>query len=256
MNAVHVALLLAAGLVAGTVNAVAGGGSLVTFPALLSTGLAQIPANVTNSVAVAPGYLASVYGSRPELRELAGTRRLAGLVPTTAIGTAVGCLLLRVTPPSAFAWIVPFLVLGAATVLAFQERLRTMIGHPRRLAPRRQAVALHVTAGLGAIYGGYFGAALGVMLVASLGLVLDESLARINALKNAISAVVGVVTVVAFALFFPVDWADVALLAPATIAGGYLGARLARRLPPLVLRTLIVLLGLVVGVILLLKALA
>ena len=88
MTAAHVALLLAAGLVAGTVNAVAGGGSLVTFPALLSTGLAQIPANVTNSVAVTPGYFASVYGSRIELRELAGARRLASLGPTTAVGAA------------------------------------------------------------------------------------------------------------------------------------------------------------------------
>lgn len=108
---------------------------------------------------------------------------------------------------------------------------------------------------LGAVYGGYFGAALGVMLVAALGLVLDETLANINALKNAISAVVGLGTVVAFALFGPVNWAAVAILIPATIAGGYAGARLARRLPATVLRAVIVLAGVVVGVVLLLRAL-
>jgi uncharacterized membrane protein YfcA len=258
MNAAHIALLLGAGFAAGAVNAVAGGGSLVTFPALLSTGLSQIAANVTNSVAVSPGYVASVYGSRTDLAELAAAQRrvlLLRLLPTTIAGAVAGCVLLRVTPPSAFAWIVPFLVLGAAVVLAFQDRLRGVVGHPRDMTPRGRAVALHVTVGLAATYGGYFGAALGVMLVASLGLVIDEGLKRINALKNAISAVVGLVTVVAFALFFPVNWADVALLAPATMAGGYLGARLARRLPPLVLRTVIVSLGLVVGVVLLFKAL-
>lgn len=258
MNAAQIALLLGAGFAAGAVNAVAGGGSLVTFPALLSTGLSQIAANVTNSVAVSPGYVASVYGSRTDLTEITATRgrgMLLKLAPTTVIGAVAGCVLLRVTPPAAFKWIVPFLVLGAALVLAFQDRLRSVVGHPRDLTPRGRTVALHVTVGLGAIYGGYFGAALGVMLVSSLGLVIDETLKRINALKNAISAVVGLVTVVAFALYFPVDWADVALLAPATMVGGYLGARLARRLPPLVLRAVIVTLGLVVGVVLLIKAL-
>jgi uncharacterized membrane protein YfcA len=259
MNAAHIALLLGAGFAAGAVNAVAGGGSLVTFPALLSTGLSQISANVTNSIAVSPGYVASVYGSRTDLAELAAARGralLVRLLPATLAGAVTGCVLLRVTPPAAFAWIVPFLVLGAAIVLAFQDRLRGVVGHPRDMTPHGRAVALNLTVGLAAVYGGYFGAALGVMLVASLGLVIDETLKRINALKNAISAVVGLVTVVAFALFFPVDWADVALLAPATMAGGYLGARLARRLPPLVLRSVIVSLGLVVGVVLLIKALS
>jgi uncharacterized membrane protein YfcA len=257
MNAAHVVLLLAAGLAAGTVNAVAGGGSLITFPALLSTGLGQIAANVTNSVAVSPGYAASVYGSRQDLAELGGShgrRRLWSLLPTTVIGTAAGCALLLATPAAAFKWIVPFLVLGAAAVLAFQKRLRAVVGHPRSLSARRQAVSLHAVVGAGAVYGGYFGAALGVMLVAGLGLVLDETLARVGALKNAVSAVVGLITVLVFAAFGPVDWAYVAILAPATIIGGYAGARIARRLPPAVLRAVIVTLGFAVGVVLLVKA--
>ncbi len=255
----HIIFLLAAGFAAGAVNAVAGGGSLITFPALLSTGLGQVAANVTNSVAVSPGYVASVYGSRTDLRDLAasrGRKNLINLIPTAIIGTAIGCTLLLATPATAFKVVVPFLVFGAAIVLALQTRLKNLVGHPRDMSPRRRTVSLHVMTGAGAIYGGYFGAALGVMLVAGLGLVLDESLARITALKNAISTVVGLGTVVAFAIFGAVDWAAVATLAPATIVGGYVGSRVARRLPPLVLRTIIVTLGVVVGIILAIKAFA
>jgi uncharacterized protein len=256
------ALLLVAGFAAGGVNAIAGGGSLITYPTLLAIGLPAKPANFTNSVSVSPGYLASVYGSRTELAELAhgapqdGTHRseirrrraaLLGLIPTTIVGALGGAILLRVTPAGAFELIVPFLVIGAALVLAFQQRLRGLVGHPAQMSPRRRAVALHLTVGLCAVYGGYFGAALGVLLVSGLALMIDEALARINALKNAISAVAGWVTVVAFAIFGTVDWAAVGILAPAALVGGYIGARVARRLPSPVLRAVIVTFGLVVG---------
>jgi uncharacterized protein len=253
MNAGHLTLLLLAGLAAGTVNAVAGGGSLITFPALLATGLPQIDANVTNSVAVAPGYLASAYGSRQDLPQ---RRTLLKLLPTAVAGAAIGCALLLLTPDKVFGFIVPFLVLLAAFVLAFQKRLRSVVGHPRDMTPRRRTLALHGIIGLGAIYGGYFGAALGVMLVAGIGLVLDESLNRINAMKNVISTVVGFSTVLAFSIFGPVNWADVAILAPATIVGGYVGAKVARRLPAPVLRGIIVTVAFGVGIALLVKAFA
>ncbi|HKT06094.1 MAG TPA: sulfite exporter TauE/SafE family protein [Rugosimonospora sp.] len=258
MTLSHIVLLLVAGLGAGTVNAVAGGGSLITFPALLAVGLPPKPANFTNSVAVCPGYLASVYGSRTDLRDLAGRggrRPLLALFPTTVAGTLLGAILLRLTPAGAFEVIVPFLVIGAAGVLAFQVRLRALVGHPSTMSRTRRAVVLHCLVGVGSAYGGYFGAALGVMLVAGLGLVLDESMARVNALKNAVSAVVGLVTVVAFVLFGQIDWAAVGVLAPATLLGGYVGARLARRLPSPVLRAIIVTFGFVVGVYLLIRAL-
>jgi uncharacterized membrane protein YfcA len=158
------------------------------------------------------------------------------------------------TPERAFELVVPFLVLGATAVLAFRRRLRSLVGHPRTMTPAGSRIGLHLTVGLGAVYGGYFGAALGVMLVAALGLALDESLAHITALKNAVSAVVGLGTVVAFAVFGPVDWVAVAVLVPATIAGGYLGARLARRLPAGVLGAVIVTAGTVVGIVLLVRA--
>jgi uncharacterized membrane protein YfcA len=257
MDLSDVALLLAAGLGAGTVNAVAGGGSLVTFPTLVAVGLPPVAANVTNSIAVCPGYLASVYGSRTDLAALAdqkGRGALLSLAPTAVAGAAAGCALLLATPSKAFELVVPFLVLGAAAVLAFQQRLRRVVGHPHDLPPRRRALALQAMVGLGAIYGGYFGAALGVMLVAALGLVLHQTLAQINALKNAISALVGLITVVAFAFFGPVDWIAVAILTPATMVGGYAGARLARRLPATLLRAIIVTFGAVVGVVLLVRA--
>jgi uncharacterized membrane protein YfcA len=252
MDITNVALLLCAGLAAGTVNAIAGGGSLITFPALITTGLGSLAANVTNSVSVFPGYCASVYGSRADLPR---GRSVLAVLPTAAVGAAVGCWLLLVTPARAFELIVPFLVLAAAVILAFQQRLRTVVGHPRDLSPRRRVVTLHGMVFVGAVYGGYFGAALGVMLVAALGLVLDETLARVSAVKNAVSAVVGLVTVVVFGVSGRVDWADVAVVAPATLVGGYVGARIARRLPAPVLRAVIVTFGIVVGLYLLWRAL-
>ncbi|SBT48879.1 sulfite exporter TauE/SafE family protein [Micromonospora narathiwatensis] len=252
MNLSDAALLVAAGLAAGTVNAVAGGGSLITFPALIATGLPPVPANVTNSVSVFPGYVASVAGSRMDLPR---GRQLWSLLPTTIAGTIVGCLLLLATPARAFEMVVPFLVLGATAVLAFQDPLRRLVGHPADLSPRRRTVAVQSMVALGSVYGGYFGAALGVMLVAGLALVLDTTLARVSAVKNLLSAAVGLTTLVVFALFGPVDWASAVVVAPATVAGGYLGARLVRRLPAMVLKTVIVVFGTAIGLYLLWRAL-
>ena len=254
MNLAHVLLLLLAGLVAGGVNALAGGGSLLTFPTLIATGLPSIQANVTNSVSVFPGYVSSALGSRPDLD---GQRhRIRAVLPACVVGSASGCALLLLTPARAFEVIVPFLVLGAAATLFFQDRLRGLVGHPRALSARRRAATLQAVVFVGAVYGGYFGAALGVMYVAALALVLDETLNRINALKNVLSTAVGLVTLLAFALFGPVQWTAVLVLAPATIAGGYGGALLARRLPARLLRGLIVGFGTTIGLVLLFRAFA
>lgn len=251
MDLPEVALLVAAGLAAGTVNAIAGGGSLITFPALIAVGLAPVPANVSNSVAVFPGYVSSVAGS---WRDLPARRRLLPLVPTTVLGTAAGCALLLATPARAFELVVPFLVLGATAVLAFQDQLRRVVGHPRDLSARRRTVAIQAMVALGSVYGGYFGAALGVMLVAGIALVVDATLARVSAIKNLLSATVGLTTVTVFAVFGPVNWAAVGVLVPATIVGGYSGARLVRRLPSAALRAVIVVFGTVIGLILLYRA--
>lgn len=249
MDLSHAALLAAAGLAAGTVNAVAGGGSLITYPALLAVGLPPVPANVSNSVSVFPGYVASVVGSRKDLE--GQHRRTVLLLPTAVVGAIAGCALLLATPARAFELLVPFLVLGATAILAFQDQLRAVVGHPAQLDPRRQRLALHAMVAVGGVYGGYFGAALGVMFVAGLALVLDESLARVSAVKNVLSAVVGFTTLVVFAAFGPVNWATVAVLAPATMVGGYGGAKLVRRLPNAVLKGLIVTFGTVIGLVLL-----
>jgi uncharacterized membrane protein YfcA len=247
-----IVLLILAGVAAGVVNAIAGGGSLITFPSLIAIGLPPVDANVTNSVSVFPGYVSSVAGSRADL---AGQgHRVRAILPAGLVGSVGGCALLLLTPARAFDVIVPFLVLGAAAALAFQERLRGLVGHPRELSARRRAVTLQAVVFVGAVYGGYFGAALGVMYVAALALVLDEPLQRINALKNVLSAAVGLVTVVVFAIFAPVHWGAVLILAPATIIGGYAGARVARRLPARVLRIIIVTFGTAIGLVLLYRA--
>jgi uncharacterized membrane protein YfcA len=252
MDLGHILLLIAAGFVAGGINALAGGGSLITFPTLIATGLPTVAANVTNSVAVFPGYVSSVVGSRADL---AGQqRRVRWVLPASVLGGIGGCALLLLTPDRAFDLIVPFLVLAAAATLAFQDRLRGLVGHPRALSPRRQTITLQVVVFVGAVYGGYFGAALGVMYLAALALVLDESLNRINALKNVLSASVGLVTLVVFSIFAPIDWGAALTLAPATIAGGYAGAKLARRLPSTVLKIVIVTFGTIIGLVLLYRA--
>src|SRR5262245_45696515 len=130
MNLLDAAALLVAGFAAGIVNAVAGGGSLITFPTMVAIGLDQRVANVSNTIAVSPGYLASVYGSRSDLAVLARKRSLYPLVPTAILGSAAGCALLLLTPARTFAVVVPFLVLAATAVLAFQQRLREIVGHP------------------------------------------------------------------------------------------------------------------------------
>jgi uncharacterized membrane protein YfcA len=246
------ALLLGAGLVAGAVNAVAGGGSLITFPSLVATGLPPVVANVTNAIAVAPGYVASVGGSRKDL--IGQERRAVQLAPAAVVGSLGGAALLLLTPARTFEVVVPFLVLAATALLAFQPRIQRVVGHPAHISPRRRMVTLQLLTLLGAVYGGYFGGALGVILVAVLALILDESLQRVSAMKNALSAVVGLTGVLAFALFGPVDWTSVAVLAPATLTGGFFGAHLARRLPTAVLRWSIVTFGAGVGVVLLLRA--
>ncbi|ADD44601.1 sulfite exporter TauE/SafE family protein [Stackebrandtia nassauensis] len=246
MDVGQVCLLLAAGLAAGGVNSLAGGGSLLTFPALVTVGLPPVSANVTNSISVCPGYLAAMWASRSDLGGYRG--RVLALVPVTVVGTAAGSALLLLTPASTFEAVVPFLVVGASLTLLFQDRVRSLVGHPHKMASWRRNLSLQVMTGLGCVYGGYFGAALGVMLVACLALVVEGTLARILALKNTVSAMVGLVTIGIFSAFAPVNWLAVAIVAPSSLVGGYLGARLARRMPQKVLRAAIVTFGLVIGV--------
>ncbi|MGH3748968.1 MAG: sulfite exporter TauE/SafE family protein, partial [Micromonosporaceae bacterium] len=236
-----------------SVNALAGGGSLITYPSLLAIGLPPVTANVSNAVSVCPGYIASVAGSRKDLK--GQHRQLYELIPTAVVGTCAGAAVLLLTPARAFELVVPFLIIGASGTLALQGRIRMMVGHPHQMSATRQRVSLHVLVLAGAAYGGYFTAALGVMLVAVLSLVLPESMARISAVKNALSAIIGLICAAVFTFFGPVNWVAVLALTPATFAGGYLGALGARRIPSAMLRWIIVAYGLAVGGYLLVRTL-
>jgi uncharacterized membrane protein YfcA len=241
----HLVFLLVAGLVAGTVNAVAGGGSLLVFPALLAVGLPPLAANVTNSVAQWPGYAGTVFGARNELR---GQRpRVLSTIGVAVIGSGVGTALLLVLPGSVFNAVVPGLVLLAALLLALSPWIKRWIGNPDPDAPDRRAVLLP-SVFVAAIYGGYFGGALGVILISLLSLCAHDRLVRLNALKAVLSLIVATVTVVVFTIGAPVQWPAVVVIAPTTLVGGYLGARIARVLPEPVLRWSVVLLGVTVAI--------
>ena len=244
-------LLAGAGLVAGGVNAVAGGGSLLLFPALVASGYSTLAANVTNSVALWPGYVGGVAGFRGELSGQRG--RLMSLSIVCVLGAVAGCVLLLATPASAFDVVVPFLVLAASLLLAAQPRVSALVGPPSSDTGTNAAV-LYPTVGLGAVYGGYFGGALGVILLGVLALTVHDTLRRLNGLKAVLQLVVASVTLLVFAVFGPVDWAAVALVAPASLVGGFLGARVARRLNDRVLRWAVVVFGVVVAVVLFARA--
>ncbi|TYP88506.1 sulfite exporter TauE/SafE family protein [Blastococcus xanthinilyticus] len=245
-------LLVAAGvaLVAGVVNSIAGGGSLILFPTLVALGLGTVAANVTNSLAQWPGYLGGVVGFRAEY---AGQRdRLVRFGAVAVLGGTLGSVLLLTTPSEAFDVVVPVLVLLATVLLALQPLLTRRLAGAAAGATGRDPAWLYAALFLATAYGGYFGGALGVILVGVLGVGLGR-LKLANALKSALSAVTATVTLVVFGIFGPVDWAVVAVAAPASLIGGFLGARIATRIPVTPLRVLIVAFGLAVSVYLFLR---
>jgi uncharacterized membrane protein YfcA len=240
------ALLAVAGFAAGAVNAVAGGGSLISFPALLGAGYGSVTANVTNAVAVLPGYLGGSLAYREELR---GQRaRIVALSLTSAVGAVLGAVILIVSPAEVFEAIVPFLILGSCALLAAQPWLSKRLRPAAAGATEHRSVRLHAGIFAASIYGGYFGAGLGILLLAVLGLTLSDSLQRLNALKGLLSLVVGTAAVAYFALFGPVAWDAAAVMALASLAGGQAGVAVARRLDARVLRAVIVVFGIGVGV--------
>jgi len=251
MSAIEILFVGVAGFVAGTVNAIAGGGSLVSFPALLAVGYPAVTANVTNSVSMFPGYASSIAGFREELR---GQRRTATeLAVTASAGGVTGAVLLLALPSSVFDAIVPWCVLFASGLLAVQPRLSAWLrARPSRsLRAEHRSTGLHAVLFVGGIYGAYFGGGLGVVLLGVLGLYLSNHLHTIIGLKNVLSFVVSIVSVVAFVAFAPIAWGAFAVVAPASFAGGLTGSRLAKVIPPAVLRWTIVATGVVVGAVML-----
>ncbi len=245
MSIADAALIAVAGFLAGGVNAVAGGGSLISFPALVAAGLPTLDANVTNTTAVWPGYLGSALAYREELSDQ--RPRLRRLAVTAALGGALGSVILLAAPDAVFDAVVPFLVLFGSLLLLVQPRIAAYV-RDRAGSGRRDNVQLHVAVFVAAVYGAYFGGGLGVILLAVLGIFVADHLQRLNALKSAISLIINTIALVAFALFGPVDWLSVAIVAPASLAGGYVGGRMARRLSPDGLRNTVVVFGVVVAV--------
>jgi uncharacterized protein len=257
--------IFAAGLAAGTINTVVGSGTLITFPTLLAFGYPPVLANVSNNVGLVPGVASGVYGYRSELG--GQRRRLIRLGSASVCGGLVGAILLLTLPQSAFKDIVPGLIGLAVVMVIIQPRLAKWVAERQRAraavatpdgagGPGTVAVAappaadqaiggpvLWVLVFLAGIYGGYFGAAQGVLLIGMLGIALNDSLQRINAAKNVLAGLVNGLAAVVFILATHVDWGVAGLIAAGSIIGGQVGARIGKRLPPWGLRVVIVCVG-------------
>jgi hypothetical protein len=242
-------LLLAAGFAAGLVNGVAGGGSLISFPALIATGQTALVANVTSTVGIWPGYAGGVAGYRHVVADQRD--RVRRLAPTCIAGGVVGAALLLLTPSDFFQAIAPYLILGACLLFAVQPAVSRALAR-RSAVPEpdvdpvtsHSPLLLHGCVFLASIYGSYFGAGLGVILLAVLALLLEENLQLANGLRGVLALLINSVGVVVFAVAADVVWSDAAVLAVSSLVGGYVGAHLAQRLPVPVFRTAVVLLGL------------
>ena len=248
MTGLEAGTVAGAGILAGIANTIAGGGSLLSYPALLGAGLNPLAANVTNTVGLVPGYLTGGHGYRAEL---AGQgRRVLRLAAWMSIGGVAGTVLLLRTPAGTFTRVVPWLIILGCLALLFQPILARLVGD-------RSGEGSPVLRGgliLGGVYGAYFGAALGVMLLALLSLFILEALQRLNAAKVLLSFSVNAIAAVGFAVFGPVHWMDAGILAGGAIVGGVLGGLAGRRIPPLALRYGVALVGLGVAVKLLVAA--
>lgn len=240
--------VIAAGLAAGTINTVVGSGSLVTFPTLLALGFPALVANVSNTLGLVPGSLSGVVAYR---RELAGQRRRIALLGTmSAAGGTAGALLLLELPGSVFRKLVPALILLACLLVAVQPRLS------RRLATRgamrhHGGPGLFTTVLATGVYGGYFGAAQGVILISLLGIFIDDDLQRLNATKNALALLANASAAVVFVAASRVSWEAAGCIAAGSIVGGQLGGSIGRKLPPQVLRGIVIVVGTIVAVTLL-----
>ncbi len=241
MTALEMVAVLAAGLAAGTVNTMVGSGTLITFPVLLAVGYPPVLANVSNTVGLTPGSVSGAYGYRAEL---AGQRRrLLGLGTASVVGALIGGVLLLTLPAEAFRAIVPVLIGLSLVLVLLQPRLAG------RLAGRQQpghhgGIGLHLGVLGSGVYGGYFGAAQGVLLIALMGVTLDEDLQRINAAKNVLAGLVNGTAALLFVFVADVAWQAAVLIAVGSVIGGQVGALVGRRIPATVLRGLIVAVGL------------
>lgn len=245
----HYPLILLAGFAAGFVNALAGGGTLISFPILTALGIPAVVANITNTVALVPGYLGATFAQWQDIK--AQRRQLIWLIPAAVLGGVIGALLLLNSGERVFRALVPFLILLASVLLAAGDKLRAWLlrraGSEHHLARMGWLTTLLLV--LASIYGGYFGAGLSVIILAVLGLTLSASLTKLNALKQILAFATNIAAALFFVFSGQVLWPVAALLAVSALAGGVLGGRLASKIKPATLRWAVVSIGLVVAVI-------
>jgi uncharacterized membrane protein YfcA len=233
--------VLAAGIAAGTINTVVGSGTLITFPVLLAVGYSPVVANVSNSIGLVPGSVSGAIGYR---RELVGQgARLKLLVPASALGGICGAIALLTLPDDLFTAIVPVMIALALVLIVAQPRLSAIVAS-HRPAGRDHGPWLWFATFACGIYGGYFGAAQGIILVSLFAVAIADNLQRLNAIKNVLAGLVNLIAGLLFIFVADVAWGPVGLIAIGSLLGGIIGARYGRRLPPGVLRALIVFVGL------------
>jgi uncharacterized membrane protein YfcA len=241
VSILEVLAIAAAGISAGAINTLVGSGTLITFPVLLAFGYAPVAANVANSVGLVPGSVSGAIGYR---RELAGqTRRMMRLGACSLLGGATGAVLLLVLPGSTFKAVVPVCIVIALVMTVTQPRLKRWLNGREIELEATGTLLLPLIVFATGVYGGYFGAAQGILLLAVLGVALAQDLQRTNALKNVLVGIVDGVAAVYFAFAVHVHWAPAMIVALGSVAGAQLGARYGRRLPPQALRSLIVVVG-------------
>jgi uncharacterized membrane protein YfcA len=252
MEPIEVAAIAAAAFAAAMINAVAGGGTLITFPVLIAVGYDSKVANVTNALGIVPGLVGGSLGYRRELRRQ--PENVRAILPPAVLGSLAGSAILLSTPESTFDAVVPFLILGACALLTFQDRIARFFfgttGSDGELQPRRIPL-MQVGLFFAAVYGAYFGAGLGIIILAVFGMTLPDDIQRSNALRGLVALIVNALAAVYFALFGDVAWTAAAIMAVSAIGGGYLGASLARRLKREVLRGGIIVYGTLAAILLL-----
>lgn len=238
-----------AALAAGAINALAGGGTLITFPVLIAVGIPAVASNVTNTVALLPGYLGGTLAQWKDMREQ--SQRLWYILPASVVGGLLGGVLLLYTGEKIFRQIVPYLILAASLLLAVQDPVRKWLARRAEQHSGGKVSELWSTLpiGLAAIYGGYFGAGLSVIVLAALGLTMDESLTKLNALKQGVAFSVNVAAAVFFVFSGLVVWEVVLVMAFCALLGGWLGGKLAGSVKPATLRWMVVTIGVVVAII-------
>lgn len=244
-------VVFTAGVLAGMINSIAGGGTLISFPALIWIGRDPVVANATNTVAIWPGSLAGAFGFR---RELATARKwLLLLIIPSLIGGMAGAWLLLQTPSPTFATIVPFLIFGATLLFAAQEMITRRLGaiaHAHENPTRGWVTFVFVFQFLVGLYGGYFGAGMGILMLAALGIIGMTDLHQMNGLKNVLAICINGIAAIYFIVLKAVVWRDVLVMVFGTVAGGYLGARVAHRFGRTFVRRTVVVIGIVMTIVL------